>query len=26
MTALLLLRLLKDGNYKKLKDLPVRRF
>ncbi len=26
MTALLLLRLMKDGNYKKLKDLPVRRF
>ncbi len=26
MTALLLLRFLKDGNYKKLKDLPVRRF
>ncbi|QID34001.1 3'-5' exonuclease [Pampinifervens florentissimum] len=26
MTALLLLRLLKDGNYKKLEDLPVRRF
>ena len=26
MTALLLLRLLKEGNYKKLKDLPVRRF